>query len=1095
MSEPLPAVQNATVALPSAQVSGAVFNEQNRVGIGSGLEALGQGVNDIAVQAATAKGQQDGAQPIQRDADGNAMPVPRDNFIFGDAGKAYAHAIDVGQLAGVQTNINERVAELRQRYQADPDGFKVAVGAMADGVKSNFSGALGAAAFSHAIQTGSEHYISLVDQNRTTDVAKNLQATQTRIADLGTDIENIARGTISPDTKFLEDPTTPAGAKIAQRNLYLQQLASNPDWAKTFSPEMIDSQIRMDKQRFINAWSLGNAQNIRDTQGVDAAISWAQKNVLNSDSNMPYSERQGAYNGVVSKILTLTTDQQAKATASQQAVATFTKAMAEGVYPGEVAFQNALKNARELFDAAGVGQLQAAHDVYFKRLQPVAGLPPAAGIYAITGPQQPGVAKPFDPANIAGYLDKTHAIENPTGNPAARSPTGAAGDFQFTKGTAATMAAKYGPFDPNDPAQSRDMAGKLAIDNAKQLQSSLGRAPTEGEVYLAHQQGAGGAAALIAHPSENAVSALANHAGLSLEDADRNIRVNGGNPNMTAGQFAAKWTGKFDGAAPVAGANSPVPFTKEQLDANPFLAAASVRAALQDKPIQIAYAKQQIGLMEGAISLGTPPAPAQMAKIQQIAQANPQELGDAFTKLQAHVAANPAAMAVAGQPDGGAAYLAQVDNIARSSPDLWHQEYASSLRSQIAGRAKQLADAPHEYAARNDVGWSAPTTPMDALANPQSIGAASPEQALQSIVATRRDSAFQISQRTQQPAAGLLFQKNDIDQLTSALQKSDGPAADMLLRGLSGNLRPEEMQALAANKDFSGAVVGLTRSGDPDKVGAAYGFLDKQWRENRPAFLKDYPGVETQMQIYQNDIAYKSAPDAIKRLQRADDPAVAAAMEDRGKVADKELESITADKVLRKIAPGAMGGWIPWTGAGAPVSNDMNASSDAMRAEWAYNYRDLRANGLDQAGADAGATERLRKVWSPSETNGGRVMRFAPEAFYPKDATGGQRYIADQLAQDVTDTAKAHGIDLAPGAEHALVADQATEQDIANRRPPSYKVVITDVDGRAHLLEQRPGVALRFRADASDILPGGGADQARMLKRAQSAQNMGMGAR
>ena len=81
----------------------------------------------------------------------------------------------------------------------------------------------------------------LVDQNRTTDVAKNLQATQTCIADLGTDIENIARGTISPDTKFLEDPTTPAGAKIAQRNLYLQQLASNPDWAKTFSPEMIYS--------------------------------------------------------------------------------------------------------------------------------------------------------------------------------------------------------------------------------------------------------------------------------------------------------------------------------------------------------------------------------------------------------------------------------------------------------------------------------------------------------------------------------------------------------------------------------------------------------------------------------------------------------------------------------------------------------------------------------------------------------------------------------------------------------------------------------------------------------------------------------------
>ena len=449
--------------------------------------------------------------------------------------------------------------------------------------------------------------------------------------------------------------------------------------------------------------------------------------------------------------------------------------MDEKVYPGDVAFQNARRQALESFDAAGVGQLDAARDVYFNRMKPVAGLSPGAGISANMGPPQPGIAKTFDPANIAGYLDKTKSIENPGSNPAARSSTGAAGDFQFTKVTAADMAAKYGPFDPNDPAQSRDMAGKLAIDNAKQFQSSLGRAPTEGEVYLAHQQGAGGAAALIAHPNENAVSALANHAGLSLEDADRNIRVNGGNASMTAGQFAAKWTGKFDGAAPVAGANSPVPFTQAQLDANPFLAAASVRAALADKPLQVAYARQQMQIMEGAISLGTPPSPEQLAKIQQIAMANPQELGDAFTKLSAHVAANPIAMMAAGQPDSGAAYLAQADNIARSSPDLFHQEYASSLRSQIVGRAKQLADAPHDYAARNDVGWSAPVTPMDALANPQSIGADSPQQALQSIVATRRDSAFQISQRIQQPAAGLLFQKGDIDQLTSALPEKRWP--------------------------------------------------------------------------------------------------------------------------------------------------------------------------------------------------------------------------------------------------------------------------------------------------------------------------------
>jgi hypothetical protein len=103
-------------------------------------------------------------------------------------------------------------------------------------------------------------------------------------------------------------------------------------------------------------------------------------------------------------------------------------------------------------------------------------------------------------------------------------------------------------------------------------------------------------------------------------------------------------------------------------------------------------------------------------------------------------------------------------------------------------------------------------------------------------------------------------------------------------------------------------------------------------------------------------------------------------------------------------------------------------------------------------------------------------------------------YITQQLNQDVSDTAKAHGIDLAPGAAHALVSDQGTQEGIASRKPPSYKVVVADKDGHWNLLEQSPGVAMRFRADASAFAPGGLADQDRMLRRAQSAANMGMGA-
>ena len=213
MASPLPAVQPVTENITSPQASGSVFAQQPRVSI-SGLEALGAGVDNIAVQAAAAKGQADGAMPIQRDADGKAMPIQPDSFIFGAAGAAYQHAFSIGALANVQTSVNEKVNELRNKYQSDPDSFKVAVGSYADSLRSQYPGAIGAAAFSHAAQVGSQQYVDLVNTNRTANLASTLQATQTRISDLGTDAENIARGTISPDTTFLDDPSTPAGAAI-----------------------------------------------------------------------------------------------------------------------------------------------------------------------------------------------------------------------------------------------------------------------------------------------------------------------------------------------------------------------------------------------------------------------------------------------------------------------------------------------------------------------------------------------------------------------------------------------------------------------------------------------------------------------------------------------------------------------------------------------------------------------------------------------------------------------------------------------------------------------------------------------------------------
>jgi muramidase (phage lysozyme) len=79
----------------------------------------------------------------------------------------------------------------------------------------------------------------------------------------------------------------------------------------------------------------------------------------------------------------------------------------------------------------------------------------------------------------------------------------------------------------------------------KALTSALGRAPTTGELYLAHQQGITGATALLKNPDASALSVLTKVYG-SADRAQAAITQNGGKTNMTAGQFAQKWTGYAD---------------------------------------------------------------------------------------------------------------------------------------------------------------------------------------------------------------------------------------------------------------------------------------------------------------------------------------------------------------------------------------------------------------------------------------------------------------------------------------------------------------------------------------------------------------------
>jgi hypothetical protein len=119
------------------------------------------------------------------------------------------------------------------------------------------------------------------------------------------------------------------------------------------------------------------------------------------------------------------------------------------------------------------------------------------------------------------------------GNPKARNPTSSAGGlFQFIDSTAASM----GLADKFDPYQAARAAARLAKHNAAGLRKVLGRDASPGELYLAHQQGLGGAAKLLRNPDAPATKIVGGDA----------VRLNGGKPGMTAGQFARLWIDKAE---------------------------------------------------------------------------------------------------------------------------------------------------------------------------------------------------------------------------------------------------------------------------------------------------------------------------------------------------------------------------------------------------------------------------------------------------------------------------------------------------------------------------------------------------------------------
>lgn len=178
------------------------------------------------------------------------------------------------------------------------------------------------------------------------------------------------------------------------------------------------------------------------------------------------------------------------------------------------------------------GHLRARADEQAGNMAGAKAFAASHGTHAAYNPRQPIFAQaatqgPLSRNDLARFVQIEWPGRNNPKNPSHQGPG------QFSEST----ARQVGITDRNDFGQAVMGIQRYAAMNAPILARALGRMPSGAELYLAHQQGPGGAAKLLANPDVRAGDLV----------GDAAIKQNGGNPNAPASAFTSMWVRKFGG--------------------------------------------------------------------------------------------------------------------------------------------------------------------------------------------------------------------------------------------------------------------------------------------------------------------------------------------------------------------------------------------------------------------------------------------------------------------------------------------------------------------------------------------------------------------
>lgn len=502
-----------------------------------------------------------------------------------------------------------------------------------------------------------------------------------------------------------------------------------------------------------------------------------------------------------------------------------------------------------------------------------------------------------------------------------------------------------------------------------------------------------------------------------------------------------------------------------------------------------AIIKQQLDAFEKSFDLpGGGPSRDQVAEM--LANAPMAGGAELRERLKNALMKNEARLGVTVDPAGiRAAITALEQKAVEGEMPLAQRQALKMMQDAVKEQDKEIAAKPFRAGSR---------MPWDGEAAPRTMKAASAPldfsngETLRTQIEARSTASQLLEARTGRGASSLM----DADDAQALRDAGGAMPPDQVLnvfRSLAAT-RKETLEATLSDKGAREALVGLTKTSDPAKFGAAMQGLDILMRRDERAFLDAMDKDITEKVLkWRDTLGLASDPKQIEAMMnpavRGKEGEIAKAQRGKGEKLGREMDDKELYGLFHSFTGRLMGSNPDqFIEPGAGQDRAIPLPQNALRADLANAMGEFMASGMSEEKAKEAAVTILQKTWSVSQVTG-QIMKYAPDRIYQKHFG----FTASEMDKEVQDAL--HAVAGKPMTDEAasvlgrerikytLVPDATTQsnfkawQDWENAGqqgppPPAPRYQVLYEDKRSNppqlrMVENDRGAPMLFRWDVS----------------------------